>query len=117
MKIWIGCGIICVLRVLHSLWYAAAFNAFRLVVPMDFKNYVFEIRDLPKIVSVFFTCIYLAMLFVMLFTHTGKEQRQAEETGITRKINSKLGYLGVLGFLVSLLYRYDHEDQAEQGEE
>lgn len=88
------------LRVLHSLWYAATFNAFRLVVPMDFKNYVFEIRDLPTIVSVFFTCIYLAMLFVMLFTHTGKEQRQAEETGITRKINSKLGYLGVLGFLV-----------------
>lgn len=100
MKIWIGCGIICVLRVLHSLWYAATFNAFRLVVPMDFKNYVFEIRDLPTIVSVFFTCIYLAMLFVMLFTHTGKEQRQAEETGITRKINSKLGYLGVLGFWV-----------------
>lgn len=80
-------------------------------------SYVFEIRDLPTIVSVFFTCIYLAMLFVMLFIHTGKEQRQAEETGITRKINPKLGYLDVLGFFGFILYRYDHEDQAEQGEE
>lgn len=99
MKIWIGCGIVCVLSVFLSLWYAIAFNDSRLVVPMDFKNYVFEIRDLPMIVSVSFTCIYLVGLFVMLFIHAGKKQRQAEETGITRKINPKLGYLGVLGFL------------------
>ena len=99
MKIWIGCGIVCVLSVFLSLWYAIAFNDSRLVVPMDFKNYVFEIRDLPMIVSVSFTCIYLVGLFVMLFIHAGKKQRQAEETAITRKINPKLGYLGVLGFL------------------
>ena len=52
MKIWIGCGIVCVLSVLLSLWYAITFNDSCLVVPMDFKNYVFEIRDLPMIVSV-----------------------------------------------------------------
>ena len=99
MKIWIGCGIICVLSVLLSSWYAVTFNDSRLIVPMDFKNYVFEIRDLPMIVSVSLTCIYLAMLFVVLFIHTGKKQRQAEETGVTRKINPRLGRLGVLGFL------------------
>ena len=99
MKIWIGCGILCVLSVFLSLWYANNFNDSRLVAPMDFKNYVFEIRDLPMIVSVSLTCIYLVALFVMLFIHAGKKQRQAEETGITRKINPKLGYLGVLGFL------------------
>ena len=99
MKIWIGCGIVCVFSVLLSLWYAITFNDSRLVVPMDFKNYVFEIRDLPMIVSVSLTCVYLVALFVMLFIHAGKKQRQAEEAGITRKINPKLGCLGVLGFL------------------
>lgn len=99
MKIWIGCGLFCVLSVFLSSWYAVAYNDSRLVVPMDFKNYVFEIRDLPMIVSVSLTCIYFVALFVMLFIHAGKKQRQAEETGITRKINPKLGCLGVLGFL------------------
>ncbi len=99
MKIWIGCGLFCVLSVLLSSWYAVAYNDSRLVAPMDFKNYVFEIRDLPMIVSVSLTCIYLVALFAMLFIHAGKKQRQAEETGATRKINPKLGCLGVLGFL------------------
>lgn len=98
-KIWIGCGIFCVLSVLLSAWYAVTYNDSRLVVPMDFKDYVFGIRDLPMIVSVSLTCIYLVALFIMLFVYAEKKQRQAEETGVTRKINPKLGCLGVLGFL------------------
>lgn len=98
-KIWICCGILCVLSVLLSSWYAVTYHDSRLVVPMDFKDYVFDIRDLPMIVSVSLTCVYLVTLFVMLFIYAGKKQRQAEETGITRKINPKLGCLGVLGFL------------------
>ena len=96
-KIWIGCGILCVLSVLLSSWYAVAYNDSRLVVPMDFKDYVFDIKDLPMIVSIFLVCVYLAALFVMLFIHGGKKRRQAKETGVTRKINPKLGCLGVLG--------------------
>lgn len=87
------------LSVLLSSWYAVAYNDSRLVVPMDFKDYVFDIKDLPMIVSVSLTCAYLVALFVMLFIHTGKKQRQAVESGVTRKINPKLGCLGVLGFL------------------
>lgn len=98
-KIWIGCGILCVLSVLLSSWYAVTYNDSRLVVPMDFKDYVFDIKDLPMIVSVSLTCVYFAALFVMLFIHVGKNQRQMEETGVTRKINPKLWCLGVLGFL------------------
>ena len=98
-KIWIGCGILCVLSVLLSSWYAVAYNDSRLVVPMDFKDYVFDIKDLPMIVSVSLICAYLVALFVMLFIHTGKKQRQAVESCVTRKINPKLGCLGVLGFL------------------
>ena len=40
-KIWIGCGILCVLSVFLSSWYAVTYNDSRLVVPMDFKDYVF----------------------------------------------------------------------------
>ena len=98
-KIWTGCGLLCGLSVLISVWYAITFNDSRLVVPVDFENYVFEIRDLPMIVSVSVTCIYLVALFAILFIHAGKKQRQAEETGVTRNINPKLGCLGVLGFL------------------
>ena len=98
-KIWIGCGILCVLSVLLSSWYAVAYNDSRLVVPMDFKNYVFDIKDLPMIVLIFLVCVYLVAQFVMLFIHGGKKRRQAEETDVTRKINPKLGCLGTLGFL------------------
>lgn len=97
-KIWIGCGILCVLSVLLSSWYAVAYNDSRLVVPVDSTDYVFDIRDLPMIISVSLTCAYLVALFVMIFIHARKTQRQVEETGITRKINPKLGWFGVFGF-------------------
>lgn len=99
MKIWIGCGIFCVLSILISSWYAVTFNDSRLVRLMDFKNYTFDIRDLPILISVSATCVYLTALFVMLVIRKEKKQRQAEESGITRKVNPGLGWLGIAGFL------------------
>ncbi len=99
MKIWVACGIFCVLSVLISSWYAVTFNDSRLVVPMDCTDYVFHIKDLPMIVSVSCTCLYVLSLFTMLFIYVKRKQRQVEETNITRKINPRLGFLGVLGFL------------------
>lgn len=99
IKIWIGCGIFCVLSMLISSWYAVTFNDSRLVVPMDFKNYVFHTKDLPMLISIVLTCGYIFSLVVMLFIYAGKKQRQVEETGVTRKINPRLGFLGALGFL------------------
>ena len=98
-KIWIGCGIFCVLSLFLSSWYAVSFNDSRLVVPMDFKDYVFRTKDLPMIISLVLTCGYVCSLFVMLFVYAGEKQRQVEETGVTRKVNPRLGWLGVLGFL------------------
>ena len=98
-KIWIGCGIFCVLSLFLSSWYAVSFNDSRLVVPMDFRDYVFRTKDLPMIISLVFTCGYVCSLFVMLFVYAGEKQRQVEETGVTRKVNPRLGWLGVLGFL------------------
>ncbi len=42
-KIWIGCGILCVLSVFLSSWNGVAYNDSRLVVPMDFKDYVLKL--------------------------------------------------------------------------
>ena len=79
MKIWIGCGIFCVLSLFLSTWYAVTFNDSRLVVPMDFKDYVFRAKDLPMILSISLICIYVISLFVMLFVYAGEKQRQVEE--------------------------------------
>ena len=98
VKIWVGCGIFCVLSVLISSWYAVTYNDSRLVAPMDLENYVFHVEDLPMIGSVSFICIYLSALFIRLFIHKGKKQRQVEETGITCRIDPRLGFLGMFGF-------------------
>lgn len=74
MKIWIGCGIFCVLSILISSWYAVTFNDSRLVRLMDFKNYTFDIRDLPILISVSATCVYLTALFVMLVIRKEKSR-------------------------------------------
>ncbi|MCI9083480.1 MAG: DUF3796 domain-containing protein [Lachnospiraceae bacterium] len=99
MKIWVGCGILCVLSVLISSWYAVAFNDSRLVVPTDFENYVFHAKDLPMIISVLITCIYMFAIAIRLFIKIRKRQKQVEETAVHRKVNPGLGFLGLFGFL------------------
>ena len=44
-------GVLCVLLLLLSVWYAATFNGGRLVEPMDFSTYTFQVRDLPMLCS------------------------------------------------------------------
>ena len=95
----IGCGIFCVLCILVSSWYAVKFNDSRLVVPMDFNSYTFQIKDLPMIISVSLICIYVFTLFITLIVSIGRNRQQIERTNTTRKLNPKLGFLGLLGFL------------------
>lgn len=99
MKKWIGWGIFCVLSVLISSWYAVTYNDSRLVVRMNFKNYVFQVKDLPMIVSVSFTCIYVIVMAASLMMQIRKKQKHVKEPAFSRKINPGLGFLGVLGFL------------------
>ncbi len=99
VKLWVACGIFCLLCSLVSSWYAITFNDARLVTPMDFGSYTFQVRDLPMILSISLTCIYIFSLFVLLFLHIGKNNRQAGQANTTRKLNPKLGMLGFLGFL------------------
>ena len=97
-KILIGCGIFCVLCILVSSCYAVKFNDSRLVVPMDFNSYTFQIKDLPMIISVSLICIYVFTLFITLIVSIGRNRQQIERTNTTRKLNPKLGFLGLLGF-------------------
>lgn len=97
-KLWIGCGIFSVLFLLVSSWYAIAFNDSRLVAPMQ-GHYVFQVKDLPMILSLSLFCVYVIALFVTLMLHAGKIRRQQEINNATRKLNPKLGLLGLLGFL------------------
>ena len=97
-KLWIGCGIFCILILLVSSWHAITFNDFRFVVPMDFTNYTFQVEDLPIILSVSLTCIYVIALFVTLMLHAGK-MRWRQKSNSTHKLNPRLGLLGLLGFL------------------
>lgn len=99
VKIFISCGIFCILLTLISSWYAVTFNDSRLVVPMDFDSYTFQVKDLPMIISVFLTCVYVFTLLIILFLSIGKNRQQVERTNTTRKLNPKLGFLGLLGFL------------------
>lgn len=98
-KILIGCAIVCILFLLVSSWYAITFNDSRLVTPMDFGSYTFQVQDLPMILSVSLTCIYVFSLFVLLFLSIRKNNKQMAKTNTTRKLNPKLGLLGLLGFL------------------
>ena len=75
LKIWIGCGIFCVLSVVLSSWYAVTYNDSRLVVPMDAGSYTFQIKDLPMILSVSLFCIYIFALVIGIMVCAGKRQK------------------------------------------
>ena len=99
VKIWVGCGIFCIAAVLLSVWYAVTFNDSRLVTPMDFGSYSFNAKDLPMILSISLTCIYVIALFIQLFISSGKSRKSITKTNMTRRVDPRLGSLGLLGFL------------------
>lgn len=96
-KILIGCGIFCILLILLSSWYAVQFNDSRLVAPMDFDSYVFQVKDLPMIISVVLINLYGFTLVGLLIVKLIKDSKHP--VNVTRKLNPKLGLLGLLGFL------------------
>lgn len=98
-KIWIGCGIACIVLLLISSWYAVAWNDARLVTPMDFESYTFRVQDLPMILSISLSCVYMFSLFVQLLLSIKKNNQRIAAENTTRKLHPRLGLLGLLGFL------------------
>ncbi len=98
VKIWFGCGIFCIAAVLLSVWHAVVLNDSRLVVPMDFGSYSFCPKDLPMLLSVSLLCVYVFALFIQLFIQIGKNKKHIAETNMTRRVDPRWGFLGLLGF-------------------
>ena len=127
MKIWIGCGIFCVLSILISSWYAVTFNDSRLVRLMDFMNYTFgrmsgtfmDERFRENIVRAklkAYRITFDIMFFALVILCQGKLFGSLEYTLIAVIIMLSLAL--ALGMFLSeyLLYRYDHDDQIDEGE-
>ena len=91
-------GIAVVLLLAASTWYSVNFNDWRLVAPTDLSAYVFRPQDLPMLVSLSLTILYVLYLGAVLCRAiiTNKQAQAVSQT--TRKINPRLGLLGFLGF-------------------
>ena len=92
-------GVVCIVLLLVSSWYSITFNDSRLVVPMNFSEYTFCMKDLPMICSVSLFCLYIFYSCVLLIKGIIKNNKSQFSNQYTRKINPKLGYLGFLGLI------------------
>lgn len=95
----IAAGLVCLILLLLSSWYAVNFNDARLVVPTDFSEYTFTAKDLPMTCSVFLMCLYIFYLMALILWTAVRNQKHVRETQTTRRINPKFGFLGFLGFV------------------
>lgn len=91
-------GIICVLCMAAAAGYSLTFNEGRLVYPMDFGSYQFQIKDVPMILALILALLYVIYLVVSLIISEMVVKRDGRKTGRTRKISPKFGYLGFFGF-------------------
>lgn len=97
-KLTIFFGIVCVLFTAASTWYTITFNDSRLVEPMDFSKYVFQVQDLPMLLSGIFLGLFVLYLFIQLIRAIVIKRFRESGVKSTRKLNPKLGLLGFCGF-------------------
>lgn len=91
-------GVICVILMAVSSWYSVTYNDSRLVAPMKFSEYVFQMKDLPMIISGIFLAAYILYLLVLLMTAIMKNKSEEKESAVTREISPKRGLFGFCGF-------------------
>lgn len=95
----IAAGLVCLILLLLSSWYAVNFNDARLVVPTDFSKYTFTVKDLPMTCSVILMCLYFFYLMALILWTAVRNQKHVRETQTTRRISPRFGFLGFLGFV------------------
>lgn len=91
-------GVLCAVCVAAATAYSLNFNEGRLVYPMDFGSYQFQVKDIPMILALIITVLYVFYLAAAIIVHGMVVKREGRRTGRTRKISPKLGYLGFFGF-------------------
>lgn len=93
-KITVILGVIAVLLLALSSWYSIVFNDWRLVSPMEFSAYQFQVKDLPMLASLALFGLYVLYLFALLIGAIDANRQREKATRTTRKLNPKLGCWG-----------------------
>lgn len=98
-KVLILLGVICIMMLIVSSYYASVFNDSRLLEPMELSEYQFTPRDLPMLLSTALTIIYLVILFISVADAIIGENKAIRQENTARTVSPKRGYLGFLGFI------------------
>lgn len=88
-------GIACTLLLVSSSIYAVLYNHSRLVEPMDFSTYTFDIKDTPMIVS---GILFIAWIIYMVISIIKYSMHKPVDPTHTKKLSPYLGFLGFFGF-------------------
>lgn len=88
-------GIACTLLLVSSSIYAVLYNHSRLVAPMDFSTYTFDIKDTPMVVS---GILFIAWIIYMVISIIKYSMHKPVDTTHTKKLSPYLGFLGFFGF-------------------
>ena len=81
-----------------AVFYASVYNEGRLVEPMDFSTYQFQMNDLPMIVVTGCLVIYMFYFVISMIKNSLKVNRTNREKNKTRSLNPKFGWFGFFGF-------------------
>ena len=90
-------GILCAGMTALAVWDALAHHGGRLVYPMD--SYAFQGSDIPMLMALVLDVLYVLCLVFLLIRQGVAQKRQVSETGRTRRLSPKFGFLGFWGLL------------------
>lgn len=83
---------------LAAVFYASVYNEGRLVKPMDFSTYQFQLNDLPMILATGGLVIYVFYFVVSMIFAILKANRGNADKNKMRSLNPKFGWFGFFGF-------------------
>ena len=93
----VACGAVCTALTGAATWFDLTYNGGKLVYPMD--SYAFQSTDIPMLLALAADAAFVLYMVLLLVRRGMAQKRQVRETGRTRRLNPKFGFLGFLGFL------------------
>lgn len=89
-------GIVIFVTLIVCSSYSLNYNEGRIVLPMDYSNYTFQIKDISMWLAITLMIAYVFYVVVLIISATLKRQR--EDGNYTRRIDARFGYFGFAGF-------------------
>lgn len=90
-------GIVIFVTLIACSSYSLNYNEGRIVLPMDYSNYTFQIKDISMWLAIALMIAYVFYVVALIISATLKRQR--EDGNYTRRIDARFGYFGFAGFL------------------